>query len=283
MRGEDGERGEPSRGGAPARTAEPADRWWRTTWPFTWSDLRRYGTPLAVVVAVGWLFGWLLTDALAPNAVTELDADVTEWFVAWRTPTRNDLAHWGALLADTPVKVGISALLVAAMALRWRRWHESALVAVSLVFEATAFIVITFLVGRPRPDVPRLLDSPVDSSFPSGHVAAATVYGALVVIVFWHTRSLVARSVAVLGAAGVVTAVAFGRLHQGMHYLSDVIAGVVLGLVSLAICVQLLGRPEDAVADEPDDAVADEPEPLPAAGAGEVAAPALAAPPAPHR
>jgi len=42
--------------------------------------------------------------------------------------------------------------------------------------------------------------------------------------------------------------VAWARMYQGMHYLSDVIAGVVLGLVSIAICARILGAPPGAVA-----------------------------------
>ena len=79
----------------------------------------------------------------------------------------------------------------------------------------------------------RLLESPVDTSFPSGHVAAATVYAALVVIVFWHTRALWARSLAVVLAVVASLAVAWARAYQGMHFLSDVIAGIVLGVVSI--------------------------------------------------
>ena len=50
----------------------------------------------------------------------------------------------------------------------WRRWLEPLVVAVPLIVEAAAFITITFIVRRPRPDVPRLEGSPVDSIVPVG-------------------------------------------------------------------------------------------------------------------
>ena len=101
-----------------------------------------------------------------------------------------------------------------------------------------------WIVGRPRPDVVRLENSPVDSSFPSGHVAAAAVYGAFAVVVFWHTTSRVARAVAVAAVLAIVGIVAWARLYQGMHFVSDVAAGVTLGVVSLVVCVAVVGRPE---------------------------------------
>ena len=130
---------------------------------------------------------------------------------------------------------------------RWRRWYEAVYVALALVFEACAFITTTHIVGRDRPQVERLLESQVATSFPSGHVAAATVYAAVAVIVFRHTRRHWARAVAVVLAVLVPLGVAWARVYQGMHFLTDVTAGIVLGAVSLTITHHVL-KPH-----EPDD------------------------------
>jgi membrane-associated phospholipid phosphatase len=214
----------------------------------SWPIDRRKGLQLAfaLVASIGVFaaFGYLLTDVFAPNPVTRLDVEIAERFEANRTPTWDDVAHWGAFLADTAVKIGVTAVVALIALAAWRRWHEPVYLAVTLIFEATVFIIVTTIVGRPRPDVLRLEDSPVNSSYPSGHVAAATVYGAFVVVVFWHTRSRWARALAVVAYACVVAAVGWARLYQGMHFASDVATGVVLGLWSLAICLLVLGRPD---------------------------------------
>ncbi len=229
----------PFRASGPPRSG----RWWRDTWPLTGHRAAVLLGLLTIVVAAGALIGILLTDVTQPNPVTDLDRRLADRFVDERTSTRTTLATWGAFLADTEVKILLTLAATAAMLWRWKRWHEAAFVALTLVFEATAFITITAIVGRSRPAVPRLLDSPVDSSFPSGHVAAATVYGAFAIVVFWHTRARWARSIAVAGAVAVPVVVGLARMYQGMHFLSDVIAGIVLGLVTLAICVRVLGPP----------------------------------------
>ena len=201
---------------------------------------------VAIVGSVG-LFaavGSLMTALLAPNPVTRFDVEIAGRFAANRTPTGDDLAHWGSLLADTSVKIGVTAVFAMVAFAAWRRWHETVYLAVTLIFEATVFIIVTTIIDRPRPDVLRLEDSPVNSSFPSGHVAAATVYGAFVVIVFWHTRARSARALAIVVYAGVVGAVGWARLYQGMHFASDVATGVVLGLWSLTVCLVVLGRPD---------------------------------------
>ena len=223
------------------------ESWWATTWRLDKSDGFHLVIALVAVIAVGVVIGELIPNWSALSWIVETDEDVAKNLAGGRTESADDLAHWGAFIADTPVKIGLSILVAGFFLWRWKRWHEAVLVASTLIFEATAFIIITTIVKRPRPDVERLLESPVNSSFPSGHVAAATVYGALVVIVFWHTRAVWARALAVVLAIATPLVVAWARMYQGMHFLSDVIAGMVLGVVSIVICLRILGSPPDAV------------------------------------
>jgi undecaprenyl-diphosphatase len=168
--------------------------------------------------------------------------------IAQRTPTWDHVTVAGSLLAETTTKVVVTAVLAVVFLWLWRRWFEPVFLVVSLVIEATAFIVVTTVVGRDRPDVPRLDSSPVGSSFPSGHVAAAAAYAAIAVVVFWHTRKRWARILVVLVSVLVPVIVALSRMYRGMHFLSDTIAGAVLGCAAVALTAVVLARsPEGAV------------------------------------
>ncbi len=229
-------------------SASDDDRsWWATTWPLHLTDAATLGVALVVVVAIWVALGELLTNWSTLAGVVRNDEDIAQELANGRTPLQTDLAHWGAFIANTPVKIGLSIAIAALLLWRLRRWHEAVMIGLPLIFEATAFIITTYIVERPRPDVERLLDSPVNSSFPSGHAAAATVYAALVLIVFWHVRSTLVRVAAVLLAVAAAVVVAWARMYQGMHYLTDVLAGIALGVVSIAICARVLGPPDDAV------------------------------------
>ncbi len=217
--------------------------WWSSTWPLRGDEWKHLGIGLLAVVAVGVAIGELLTNWSAFAGLVDTDQQIAENLADGRTDSANDLAHWGAFIADTPVKIGISIMIAAFLLWKFRRWHEAAMVGLPLIFEATAFVITTFIVKRPRPDVERLLDSPVNSSFPSGHVAAATVYAAIVIVVFWHTRAVWARVLAVGLAVAAPLIVGWARMYQGMHFLTDVIAGIVLGIVSIVICWRILGPP----------------------------------------
>ncbi|MGB3737180.1 MAG: phosphatase PAP2 family protein [Ilumatobacter sp.] len=225
------------------------ESWWATTWPLEKADWLRLVVGLVSVVAVFVAVGELLTNWSVLDGIVRTDTDLAQRLADGRTDTQTDLAHWSAFIANTPVKIGASVIIAGFFLWKFRRWHEAVMIGLPLIFEAIVYIVTSHIVRRPRPEVERLLESPVDASFPSGHVAAATVYAALVVIVFWHTRAIWARTLAVIVAVVVSVAVAWARAYQGMHFLSDVIAGMVLGVISIVICARILGSPPDAATD----------------------------------
>jgi undecaprenyl-diphosphatase len=201
------------------------------------------------VLTVVWIgLGKLVTGPLAHSWIVRTDERVANWMVAHRTPTLNRLTGWGSLLAETTTKVVVTAVLAVVLLRVWRRWFEPMVLVLSLVIEAAAFIVVTTVVGRHRPDVPRLDGSPVGSSFPSGHTAAAAAYVAIAAVVFWHTRKLWARFLVVAVTALVPVIVAASRMYRGMHFLTDTVAGALLGGGAVVLTVVVLSRsPEGAL------------------------------------
>ena len=113
-----------------------------------------------------------------------------------------------------------------------RRW--AALLAFALA-EALASLLSTLLkiiVGRPRP--PDAVVSPIGSSFPSGHATYAAVTCVALVLLFSAPgpRRLVWWALAGLGTLGM----AWSRTYLQVHWLSDVVAGSLLGVgVALAV------------------------------------------------
>jgi undecaprenyl-diphosphatase len=111
--------------------------------------------------------------------------------------------------------------------------------------ESLIFLLTTLLIERARPPVPLLDGGPPTSSYPSGHVAAAVAcYGSLAAIVLWRSRHALLRAGAVAVAVGVPLLVVVSRLYRGMHFPSDVVAGLLLGtawLVAATRQVLILG------------------------------------------
>jgi membrane-associated phospholipid phosphatase len=71
-------------------------------------------------------------------------------------------------------------------------------------------------------------------------VAAAVVYSAMVIVLFWHTRRTWLRVIAVVVAVLVPCCVGYSRIYRGMHHLTDVIAGALLGAVWVLVSYLVL-------------------------------------------
>jgi undecaprenyl-diphosphatase len=93
---------------------------------------------------------------------------------------------------------------------------------------------------RPRPELAYVhLDT---YSFPSGHAAGTTaIYGVLLLLV---ARGRARRVQLACAAALIllVAAVGFSRLYLEAHYLSDVLAGISVGVAWLAACLLVAAR-----------------------------------------
>lgn len=80
-------------------------------------------------------------------------------------------------------------------------------------------------------------------SFPSGHaILAVSLYGFLIYF-FWKTLKKQPHKLAVLFfGLLVIIAVGFSRLYLGVHYLSDVLAGYLIGLVWLGLSLAIVNK-----------------------------------------
>ena len=220
-------------------------------WPLGW---RTAGVLLAWCIAVIAVFS-AVGEIMVRTPIDDADREIARDVVDQRTATGNDIAPWAAGLSDTLVKIIATTIIVGIMFAVWRRWRDPLVVAVSLIFEATAFIIITTITSRPRPEVERLQESPVNSSYPSGHVAAATAYFAIALVVSRHLRSTWAKAAVWTAPVLIVLTVSAARLYQGMHYLSDVVVGIILGVVSVVIVDRAIPHEHDRDEATPTDPV----------------------------
>jgi membrane-associated phospholipid phosphatase len=178
--------------------------------------------------------GYLLTHTL-DSSVGRWDEHVNEWFVRHRSAPWNDVTSVATRSFNTEPVVLVAALVVGFLSLR-KRFREAAFLTLALVVEITVFLSVTFLVARPRPDVPRMNSTPATSSFPSGHTAAATVlFVGVAVIIACATTKRFVRVLAGVLAAAIAILVGFARVYRGLHHPTDVFVGALFGLACLAV------------------------------------------------
>jgi undecaprenyl-diphosphatase len=104
----------------------------------------------------------------------------------------------------------------------WREEYLTAGVAIVLVGAVVPTLMRLF--QRPFPPQPVCMTGGAETvahSFPSGHAAAVTVFA----LTAWRSDDL-----PFLPIAGVALLVAVSRVYLGTHFLSDTVAGVVIGV-----------------------------------------------------
>jgi undecaprenyl-diphosphatase len=205
-------------------------------------------TGYALLAAATIGLGFLLVDVLLPvHAIGHNDEAVNTWLASHRTGTRNDVSFVGSAVGDVPVLPALVTLVVVVAAIM-RRWRIVAFVLGAILIEVATYRLVSLIVHRTRPTVPRLDHLPVNQSFPSGHVAASVaVYVALALLV---TSRFPQRWVHVLAWALAVLLPAFvalSRMYRGMHHPLDAASGVLVGLAAVAIAL-LATRAADGTA-----------------------------------
>ena len=205
--------------------------------------LRLVGSAVGLAIVL-CLIGFVIVDLLTPSALTRWEDGVNQAAVDRRTPSLDAVSSVGSRLADTITCVVL--LVVLMLVLRWwlGRWRESLVLAVAIIGELLIFLVVTFVVHRDRPDVPKLDAAPPTSSFPSGHTAAAVaIYGCLAFIVWRRMDNRALAGVIVVVCCAIPFAVGLSRIYRGMHHPTDVVFGAIGGgLWLLAVVSTLLPR-----------------------------------------
>jgi membrane-associated phospholipid phosphatase len=84
-------------------------------------------------------------------------------------------------------------------------------------------------VDRPRPTLPHPVALGPQGSFPSGHVMTATIGYGLLFLVFLPPMPRLRRVFAALGAFLLICLIGSARLALGVHFVSDVVGGFILG------------------------------------------------------
>ncbi|MCX2948900.1 phosphatase PAP2 family protein [Lentzea sp. NEAU-D7] len=105
------------------------------------------------------------------------------------------------------------------------------------------------LVGRLRPVVDFPVAASTGMSFPSGHAMGSLVSYGVLLLIFLPVVPKSARWVFATLVGVVVVAVGFSRMALGAHFLSDVLAGWLLGLLWLgvtAVAFRRWGHPTTA-------------------------------------
>jgi membrane-associated phospholipid phosphatase len=201
-------------------------------WPVT--------TSVALIFVIGGgLAAWLAESAgdvyqevRSRSGLAGFDQPVLDWAVSTRTPGR-DAVITGFTDIGGPVGGAVLAVVVLlVLVVLWRRWTPVLVMLPALAGALLITIVGKELTGRARPPH-SLAVAPFESSasFPSGHALNATVLAGITAYLVLILSRRVWRGVLGAMVAGTYAlAMGLSRVWLGHHWLTDVLAGWLLGL-----------------------------------------------------
>ena len=192
------------------------------------------GLALVVLGTAGFLG---VFDAVRENDdLATLDQPVLEALAAGRGPGLT------AVMAAVSTATGprVLPVLVLIGCLAWgyvgRSWWQPILLMSAMAVSALVSVTLKAVIARPRPplDTMDVAGSESTYSFPSGHTIGAATLLLVVGYLLWVRAPAVRSLVVWIAAAGIGTlVVALSRLYLGYHFVTDVVASVMLATAVL--------------------------------------------------
>lgn len=202
---------------------------------------RRFGLRLTlvaaalVILAIPFALLALLVETKW-SPLLDLDRDVARSLHEW-VLEHTGWQHALRILSDWVWDPNMYRLLIALTCV-WLWWRGAR----RLVAWAVVTVVVTGLLGavlklvftRARPNLPNPVDHAGGWSFPSGHALMGTVGPGVLLLALLPLIPRVWRSVAWVVAVVSAVGVGFTRVALGVHFVTDVVGGWVLGIAVLA-------------------------------------------------
>jgi undecaprenyl-diphosphatase len=196
---------------------------------------------IGVAVAIAGTFAFAeIGESVQKGATQKFDVAILEWMHRHSSPLLTRLA-----IELTYLGTGSVVFMIVAVAALFL-WHTEHKYSAKLLLASVAGNIILngmlkLVFHRDRPTVFEWQTTAVSSSFPSGHAMSATVcYGTVAYLVMRLQKHHWSRVLTGTAAVILILLICATRLYLGVHYPSDVIAGILVGLAWAGFCMATL-------------------------------------------
>jgi len=193
----------------------------------------------ALAIACTWAFSEV-AEHVRQGTTQPLDDAVMRWI-----GQHQYRALQSVMLEITALGTGtvVAMIVFVAGTFLWlnKHKHSAALLIVATLGGLVLDALLKIGFNRPRPQIFTWGTHAVSSSFPSGHaMSSIIVYGTVAYLAARLQHNFASRVATMVLAAVIIIAIASSRLYLGVHYPSDVLAGLIIGLAWAGFCMAVL-------------------------------------------
>jgi undecaprenyl-diphosphatase len=193
-----------------------------------------------LVAALGVVGFAALASHVRSGKTQAFDDTVIRWMGDHHTQALD-----AAMLELTALGTGTVVMMIVAVAALFLVLTSHKYSAILLLASTAGGLLLNGLLkigfNRPRPAIFLPEVHTVSSSFPSGHaMSAAIVYSTVAYLAARLHKRRWARWLVMTAALILIVLISISRLYLGVHYPSDVVAGVAIGLAWAGFCMATL-------------------------------------------
>jgi membrane-associated phospholipid phosphatase len=183
-----------------------------------------------LLVIVLLAFGGVLQGVITAGSILVIDTNVDRLLASHRQPIATELFLCFTFLGKGPV-IAASALAAGALFLVLGRRNYVVPLALTLGGAEGSVQLLKRAVGRVRPNPDLAYYVERSFSFPSAHATlAAAFYGFLAYAIVQEAQPAGLRRAGTCAMLLMALGIGLSRVYLGVHYLSDVLGGYLLGL-----------------------------------------------------
>ena len=205
-------------------------------------DVNRFSGLTLTCLIVAFVYAFFLFAGIAEAIITsgpivELDIRVANLLYIFRDAELLHFFLWVTLLGKWQVIAG-SVIVTSAILWLWRENLYISPLLLSVMGSSIIFSIGKTLFHRPRPKLAYYLEQ--SFSFPSGHAAMAVAfYGFLAYILLCLVKSWKMKANILFVSLIIIVFIGLSRLYLGVHFLSDVLGGYLLGVLWLIVGISI--------------------------------------------
>ena len=189
-----------------------------------------------VVCGIGILIFATMVVMLLTNNVTGLDNSIYNIIISSKSDAMTTFMTIITMMCNTEFIIVATLLLV----LLIKNKKIGGMIASNVVLCSVINTIIKHIFLRPRPVGIKLIEQG-GYSFPSGHSMMAVAFYGLLIYIIWNTKwrnvwKIFTTTLLVI----LILLIGISRIYVGVHFASDVIAGLSISLSYLIIFIELI-------------------------------------------